>query len=244
MARQTSKSRIYDHFVNGITSGALSPGDRLPTEKQISEKFDVSRTTVQGVMSRLVHEGLVERFQRRGTFVRAPDVRNDVRVDLDIHNIQSFESEIAVAGKNVAYKLVELSRSPCDERIAAHLGIEAGREVTSLYRTRFISGKCIGSERRFFSPHVALEFELSALDREGVHMIIERDMGIVIGRIDAALLAQTATDEDAQVMGVDPGAPLLVRCHSLFDTKGDMILYGESRYLEPFSFRYTATVRG
>ncbi len=102
MALESSKSRIYEHFANRIALKEYASGHRLPSEKQISEQFDVSRTTVQGVMSRLRHEGLVERFPRRGTFVRSRDERADVQVDLDIHNIHSFESEVALAGQQMA----------------------------------------------------------------------------------------------------------------------------------------------
>ena len=76
-----------------------------------------------------------------------------------------------------------------------------------------------------------------------IRAILEEDLGIRIGRIDAALRAVSANKDDAQDLGVDQGAPLLVRSHTLFREDGTVILYGEAFYVEPFSFRYTANVR-
>lgn len=237
------KQAIYDHFLARLRSGKIAVGQRLPTEKEIATQFSVSRSTVQAVMSRMMHEGLIRRQAGRGTFACAPEDNSVMRVNLDIHNIQSFEDEMAIAGDLVTYRLVSFSKSPAPPRAAAKLGIDAATPVLTLHRLRFVGEQCIGSEKRYFSPNIRMDIPASALETEGVHELIENGLGIKIGQIDAALRAVIANAEEARLMGIEPNAPLLVRSHTLLDSDGNVILYGASRYVEPFSFRYSANIR-
>nr|WP_280520566.1 UTRA domain-containing protein [Phaeobacter sp. J2-8] len=166
-----------------------------------------------------------------------------VRVNLDIHNIQSFENEAAVSGERVTYRLISFSRIAAPARAAAKLGLDLGTDVFSLHRLRFIDKLCIGMEIRYFSPALTLDFPATALETEGVHSLIEDVLDIRISRIEAALRAEAATAADAAHLGLAPHAPLLVRSHTLFDTSEQVILHGDSYYVQPFSFRYTASVR-
>lgn len=238
-----ARQRIYDHLSGRIRSGQVGPGERMPTEKEISETFGVSRSTVQAVMARLATEGLVRRFAGRGTFACRIEDDMQVRVNLDIHNIQSFESEVAVMGERVTYRLISFSRVALPERVAGKLCVAEGTESFSLQRLRLIDGQCIGMELRYFSPSLVLNVPATALESEGVHVLLLEHLGIRIGRIDAALRAVSASDQEAGYLGVEAKAPLLVRSHTLFDLDEKVVLYGESSYVEPFSFRYTASMR-
>lgn len=238
----SAKQKIYESFAERIREGAIPVGAQLPTEKEIAEDFSVSRSTVQAVMSRLANEGYVNRKAGRGTFASRFDDDMSVKVALDIHNIQSFESEMALAGDSITYRLVSFAKTPAPNRVATKLGVEAGQEVTCLYRLRYVGDDCIGSEVRYLSPQIKWDVSLDALESQGGHQIIQEGLGLRIGRIDAALRAVCADDMQASDLGVDIGAPLLVRSHAIFAEDDQIILYGESFYVEPFSFRYTANV--
>lgn len=63
-------TQLVNHFRQLIQTGTLAPGARLPTELYLAQEHGISRNTVRQAMSALVHEGLLERHQGRGTFVR------------------------------------------------------------------------------------------------------------------------------------------------------------------------------
>jgi GntR family transcriptional regulator, transcriptional repressor for pyruvate dehydrogenase complex len=67
--------RVAEVLSDEITSGRLSPGDRLPSEVQLVEQLGVSRTVVREAVSRLRNAGLVEPRQGAGVFVLAPRVQ-------------------------------------------------------------------------------------------------------------------------------------------------------------------------
>jgi len=64
---------LADEIRNWIAAGKLTPGDKLPTERELSEKYQVSRIVVREAMSRLRHEGLVVSHQGKGVFVASPE---------------------------------------------------------------------------------------------------------------------------------------------------------------------------
>jgi GntR family transcriptional regulator len=64
--------RIADNLRKQISSGTLRPGDQLPTEPQLAESFDASRSTVRLAIGMLTTNGLIETRQGMGTFVRQP----------------------------------------------------------------------------------------------------------------------------------------------------------------------------
>ncbi|WP_417271535.1 MULTISPECIES: GntR family transcriptional regulator [Alphaproteobacteria] len=238
-----AKRKIYEYLTGEIASGRVKAGERIATEKELTSQFKVSRSTIQAVMSQLVSEGYVRRQAGKGTFAcrRKDDMR--IRVNLDIHNIQSFENEAAVLGERVTYRLISFSRIAAPARAAAKLGLDIGAEVFSLHRLRFIDKLCIGMEIRYFSPSLTLDFPATALETDGVHSLIEDVLGIRINRIEAALRAESASAKDAAHLNLEPQSPLLVRSHTLYDTYEHVILHGDSYYVQPFSFRYTASVR-
>ena len=71
--------RVAEVLSDEITSGRLSPGDRLPSEVQLVEQLGVSRTVVREAVSRLRNAGLVEPRQGSGVFVLAPRVKPVMR---------------------------------------------------------------------------------------------------------------------------------------------------------------------
>ncbi|WP_336469320.1 GntR family transcriptional regulator [Frigidibacter sp. MR17.14] len=243
VASGSIQSQIYGHFATLIRSAELAAGDRVPTEAEIARDYGVSRATVQAVMTRLSHEGLIERFPGRGSFVRDRSDGADLKVDLDIHNIQSFESEAALVEKEIRYRLVAFSQVPVPERAARKLGIAPGTSVFSLHRVRLIEDKPIGDELRYFAPGFEIQFDTVALATAAAHSLIEDGMGLRIGRIEADLCAVTASAETARHLQVTPGAPLLMRVHTLFSTEDQVIMHGESCYVQPFSFHYVARFR-
>src|SRR5580692_74786 len=66
-------SRLYEQIVQqieeSILKGALKPGDQLPAERELAQRFGVSRTAVREAVKALREKGLVEAYSGRGTFV-------------------------------------------------------------------------------------------------------------------------------------------------------------------------------
>ena len=71
--RTVRTSRLYEQIVqqieDSILKGALRPGDQLPSERDLAQRFGVSRTAVREAVKALCEKGLVEAYSGRGTFI-------------------------------------------------------------------------------------------------------------------------------------------------------------------------------
>ena len=72
--RVVKTSRLYEQIVkqveDSILKGQLKPGDQLPAERDLAQRFGVSRTAVREAVKTLREKGLVEAYSGRGTFAR------------------------------------------------------------------------------------------------------------------------------------------------------------------------------
>src|SRR3979409_799786 len=71
------RSRIYEHIVEQshalIREGRWAPGDQIPPERELAERFRVSRTSVREALRALDMQGVIESRQGGGTFIRIAD---------------------------------------------------------------------------------------------------------------------------------------------------------------------------
>ncbi len=102
--------RIYADLEGLILSGALSPGDRIPFEHELTERYDCSRMTVSKAISELAGRGLVTRRRRAGTFVAQPKAHAAVLA------IPDLRAEVIERGQTYGYVLLErIQREPDGE---------------------------------------------------------------------------------------------------------------------------------
>jgi DNA-binding FadR family transcriptional regulator len=78
--RHSLSAGVADALAEQIRQGALAPGDRLPTEKQLTEIYSVSRAVVREALARLKSEGLITSQQGSGVFVDPNFQRNAFRI--------------------------------------------------------------------------------------------------------------------------------------------------------------------
>ncbi|WP_295171022.1 histidine utilization repressor [uncultured Brevundimonas sp.] len=102
--------RIYADLEGLILSGELSPGDRIPFEHELTERYGCSRMTVSKAISELAGRGLVTRRRRAGTFVAQPKAHAAVLA------IPDLRAEVIERGQAYGYVLLErIQREPDGE---------------------------------------------------------------------------------------------------------------------------------
>ena len=140
------KDRLYQEIVDQIQqqilSGALKPGDQIPAERDLADRFGVSRTAVREAIKSLTEKGLIEVFVGRGTFVTnlSPDrVVESMTLLLrnEPHNVQSLQ-EARELLEPPAARLAAERRT--DENLARLRAITAELEQESGVSPRLIDG--------------------------------------------------------------------------------------------------------
>ena len=120
--------QIGETLAAEISSGVLRPGDRLPTEQALVERFGVSRNTVRKAMSILEQDGLVRIEQGRGTFVY------DGMVNYNISTRTRFSQNVKDSGLAPSFELQSAEDVPATREVAEALRIPAGAPVVHIVR--------------------------------------------------------------------------------------------------------------
>ncbi len=127
-----------------IEAGEWQPGDRLPSEEELGNEYDVSRVTIRQALARIVDRGLVSREQGRGTFVK------DMNLIAGARGVTSFTNEIAALGLVAGSRVLSSTVGDAgDEAIGAALGLAPADPVLVLKRLRTGSDLPIGVQTSY-----------------------------------------------------------------------------------------------
>ena len=196
--------QISDIIRELIENGDLSQGERIWSEREIMEKFEVSRNTAQGAVEELVRNGLVRRIQGKGTFV------NDARVDYGLQSLISFSEATRMKGKTPHSKILMFVREEATKATAQKLGLEPGSTVYCLSRLRLSDDIPMMHETSYLPE--ALFKDLSKFDfsEESLFDILENIYHVQISWQKQIIRPIISSKEEAELLGVDIGVPLIL----------------------------------
>lgn len=125
---------VKENLQEMIENGRYMPGQQLPTESELCEKFKVSRTTIRLALNQLKLEGYIYQIQGKGTFVSLPNVEQSVTP------YRSFKEHLRGRGQQIETKVLDLKVIPADKRLAKLLQMAENDPVYRLERLRFAEG--------------------------------------------------------------------------------------------------------
>jgi GntR family transcriptional regulator len=202
---------------------ALQPGDRLPSDADLVAEFGVSRMTARNAMQRLAEEGLVARHPGRGSFVAAPSTHR--RTD----RLMTFSAEMARRGRVPSSRLLARAIRPSTRAEAGALALAPGEPVVEVRRIRLADGAPVALESAVLVVACAQAVLAADLESGSLHAAISA-AGLTLRRGTGTVAAGAATAEDARLLDIRRGDPLLIERRVIVDDDGRRIESTESRY--------------
>lgn len=141
----TLHARIRSNIERKILSGAWKPGDRIPFEHELMEKYQCSRMTVNKAIAELVSAGLVVRRRRAGSFVAQPPVH------LSILDIPDIQAEIRQRGQDYSYALISSATRKAARGNADEVALADNSALLVLECLHSADGKPFAFERRLIA---------------------------------------------------------------------------------------------
>jgi GntR family transcriptional regulator len=201
----------------------LRPGERLPSDADLCGEFKVSRMTARSAMQRLAEDGLIRREPGRGSFVAEPPAHRRAT------RLMTFSQEMRRAGRVPSSQVLTRVIRPSSQEEAASLGIPAHQPVVHLRRLRQADGEPIALESAILIIDTAKAVMTADLAHGSLHETLGR-AGFVLSRGIGVIAAAAATPEEARLLRIRVGDPLLVERRVILAGHGQRIEATQSVY--------------
>ncbi|MGE5374035.1 MAG: GntR family transcriptional regulator [Bacteroidota bacterium] len=186
-----------------IQTGQLTPNFRLPSERELSEMLNVSRITTRLALQELLESGLVYREQGRGTFVAEPKMRG-------VQGFASFTEDMRNRGLVPGSKILQQELVGVDENLAHTLHIQSGEQAIHLVRLRLADRRPVAVQSAYLPGRMFPGLENEALEDRSLFDVLRQKYVVHPAWTEAAVEASSATPEQARLLEIKSGEPVLI----------------------------------
>lgn len=206
--------RIRDWLMDRILSSSLAPGDKLPSESDLTRQFDVSRVTVRQALEALRDDGIIESRHGRGWFLRR------LCAVQNLGRLQGFGEMLAPMGVEARSEVLDLAEVPAPEPVAAAFDLPKGSAVMQIARLRIASGRVMSYDLSYFTRDVGSRLQEHDLARKDIFALLERALDIQLGFADVTIEIGPAEDMPARRLGIASGTPIFKLTRLTHDLRG------------------------
>jgi GntR family transcriptional regulator len=207
-----------------IRLGEWKPGDLIPSERELSEKYGISRMTARQAITDLVNEGLFYREQGKGTFV------SQRKITQQLIHLTGFTEDIRARGQTPGTKVLSAAMHPADEETAEKLRIAPGTPIFRLQRLRLANDEPLAielSQIHFRECERLLEEDL---EHNSLYRLLETKYGITLMEADQELEAGLPSSDEAQLLKISTGSPVLFTRRVTYTERNQPVEYARSLY--------------
>ncbi|WP_240138236.1 GntR family transcriptional regulator [Streptomyces sp. MUM 178J] len=208
--------QIADEIVQQIRAGVLKPGDMVPSESELVERYGVSGGTIRKAMAEVRASGLVDTRHGKGSMVKdRPPVRlrssDRFRASHRRGGKAAYLAESAQSGATAKVSVLYIGPTEVPEEIAERLGVEAGTQVLARRRLYFRNGVPVETATSYLPWDVVKDIPELFAENPGPGGIYARleDDGHVFAEFVETLLARPAAKAEASELALSPGAPVV-----------------------------------
>tara|TARA_Y100001956_G_scaffold45895_1_gene44647 strand:- start:9 stop:737 length:729 start_codon:yes stop_codon:yes gene_type:complete len=221
----TQLGRIKTSLREQIDSGIMSEGQKLPSERELSELFSTTRITIKDALISLETEGLIYREERRGWYV-SPE-----RICYNPLSRNHFHQMIREQDRIAETKLVNVRSEMAAGEYAAALDIDRITPIHVIERLRYIDGRAV-----LFVENVLKASLFKDILAENLTMsltgIYREKYGYITQRSCFDVIPTSAPAHVAKALNLAQGQPVLKICRVNYK-QGDELMDCELEYWRP-----------
>jgi len=201
----------------------LPPGTPVPPERTLSDRFNISRTTVRQALHDLAVEGRIVRMQGRGTFVATPKVTQNLQ-------LTSYTQDMRAQGLRPGSHLIDVAVTDAEADVASNLGLPEGAPVTRVERVRFANGEPMAVETVYLSQERFPDIGSLLGEDTSLYSVLEGRYGVVPAQGEETIETVLAPPAVSRLLGTDATTPMLMLTRTSRDADAVPVEYVRSLY--------------
>ncbi len=217
--------QLKERILSEIKSGAYPSGSLIPTENELSEAFQISRTTVRQAITELVQEGWLYRVKSKGTYVSQPKIKQDF-----VNRLESYNNQMARLGIAASTEVLDFKLMKAPDYVSKHLWLHEKEKVIFLHRKRFADGEPIVTVKTFLPQHRCSFILDQDFTKASLYELLGRSDETRITRIERRIEAVEANGEDILHLNIRRGKPIQFFTSIGYNQYDQPIEFSRARY--------------
>ena len=222
-----------------ILSEKYKPNEQLPFEKELCEKYNVSKMTVKKALDLLVNDGLIIKRRGSGTFVKDITEKEIQRI---IEKKQFSGLTTTSIGHKVTSKVLEFKIINATKEIADILKIEEDEFIYFVHRVRYVDDKAVVIEKTYIPLNLIPGMKLADV-KKSIYGYIKDKLGLNIQSAHSTVRAMKSDELDRKYLNLEKDEPILEVERVAYLDNGKVFEYSFSRHrYDKFEFKSTTVI--
>ncbi|MDF5751135.1 GntR family transcriptional regulator [Spongiactinospora sp. TRM90649] len=195
--------QLREILLDLIENNELPIGAAIPSERELCQRFGLSRMTVRQAVDHLVSEGRLHRVAGKGTFVARPKIEMAIR-------LTSFSDDMRARGLEPGSRDLDRRIVRASAHLARELGIQPGDEVHFIERLRTADGEPLSIDRSHIPVSLAPDLSAHDLANRSLYSLLESRYGLILDGGELTIDGGIADPGDADLLKLPRGGAVLL----------------------------------
>lgn len=191
--------QLKEQIRKRIIDGLYKEGDLIPSEREFSDQYELSSTTIRRALNDLVQENFLERKAGKGTFVKHQKVKRD------LHKVVGFTNNMLEMGLTPSTRVLAQRITNANAYARTRLGLLQGDRIVRLERLRLANDIPIMLETRYIRTDLCPGIEKESLD-SSLWKVFEKNYGLKPNRHAQNMNITQASNHAADLLTLKKGA--------------------------------------
>jgi GntR family transcriptional regulator len=191
-------------LVGQIESGRLTPQQRLPSESEFCNKYNISRTVVRQALKELKNEGFLTTEKGKGTFVAKPKIIEGL-----VQSLAGFYEDLKKRGYRVTSGIIGNEVTAATHTVALALKLKPEAPVIKISRLRMLNNEPSVFVTTYIPQVLCPGLLDEDLKNKSLYALLEEKYGYKIEKSHRYIGVSLANEYEAELLNIDVGAPLL-----------------------------------
>lgn len=209
-----------------IAAGVFAPNTSLPSEREMCEQYNISRTTVREALHKIEREGLIQKFANKGIYVTEPQQKLAIHVSL-----KGFTSDVRREGGYPSSNLVSANIiSFVTKELVDKMKLEKSDEVVKIVRLRCNNSVPLALHTVYLNHRLCPRILDHNLSKESLFNILMDQYGITLARAEEQIYAGLANHEELKSLSLTYPAAVLRSERTIYTETGEIIEFSQATY--------------
>ncbi|MBM7646552.1 GntR family transcriptional regulator [Scopulibacillus daqui] len=215
--------QIEEYIKQLIETEALNPGDAIPSEREFTEQFKVSRMTVRQAITNLVNEGYLFRQKGKGTYV------SNQKIEQTLQGLTGFTEDMKKRGLKPGSKILDFKLAPAELSVAKQLYINEHDPVYEIKRIRLADDLPMALEMSYL-PANLIKGLTEEIVNNSLYEYIEDNLQLKIDYATQVIESSLSHEDEAKLLQIPKNAPILLIQRQTFLDNGQPFELVKSKY--------------